>query len=263
LSRRLRFISMRRFHLHELRHTARIILGADASWLKQTELYSKLQTEAIRSFLKTLGPLVFGYLIASSLRSGNQIGLNISSISVFAPASFFLFLLSLTLPVNAIALNHLSVAMAAKSKLAGKVLIPGFSANAFDVMNSTSENGLGIPFSPFRFHKEVIPIQSLLQILFGLSLASLLLPLTALGYFLVSEQITLALNSEISLVERLAALMGVITTLASAFFVIFFYIPMPTRKNKDYIRWVFLYGLHPPTKDKIISNWLKERSQNN
>lgn len=119
--------------------------------------------------------------------------------------------------------------MSAKIKISRKIRISGFSVTAYDVIQQRSENGLGIPVALSDFHKEVLPTQVLLQVIFLIILVSVLIPLSAFGYFLLYEQLALALRPEVLLIERFASGFGLLSTLSAILFILLFYLPLPCK----------------------------------
>jgi len=253
-------ISIKRLKIHEFNTTIRLIGKEDDSWVKRSTIYSSIQEKAIKHFLNGVGKLLLAYLIATSLRDGNVISIKISNFEASLPASYYLFAVSLILLFTAVAFNHLSCALTLKVMLAGRLVVSGFSANMYDLLNDHSENSLGIATFQNGFLKEVLPVSSFLSSLLVFGVIAVLIPIAALAVFLFVELTALALNVELGIPERLTACAGALIALLSGLYVLLFHIPLPMKKNATRIRWRFLYNLPPhPSDDEKFARWLDKK----
>lgn len=250
-------ISIKRLKIHEFNTTIRLVSKHDDSWTKRSEIYSSIQENAIKSFINGAGKLLLGYLVATSLRNGDLISLKMSNFEASLPASYFLFAVSIVFLFTSVAFNHLSCALTLKSRLAGKMILNGFSANMYDLLNNRSENSLGISTYANGFIKEIIPVSGFLAGLVMFGVFAVLIPVGALGIYLFTELSALSQNVELTLPERLTAVAGALISVASFLYVVLFHTPLPVRKNTSRIRWGFLYNLPPhPSDNKKFTRWL-------
>ena len=257
---KIKFVSIKRLKIHEFNTTLRRMNKEEQTWLRKSAICSEIQEKAIKSFIGHLGQILIAYLIATSLRDANQISIKVSNFEASVPAAYFLFATSFLLLILSISFNHLSTAVSMKSALAGKMLLNGFSASTFDMLQNRSENALGIPTYMNSFVKEVLPISSVLGSLLLVAIVAMLVPILAFGYFLLAELYALALSHSISIPERVSAVAGVTITITAGLYVLFFHLPLPIKKNPFSIRWGFLYYLPPhPSDDEKFDRWLDKK----
>ncbi|MFV2053586.1 hypothetical protein [Aliiroseovarius sp. YM-037] len=252
----MRCISIKRLKIHELEATLRYLHKDDQVWTRKSAIYGEIQDKAIKSFVVFLGKIVIAYLIATSLRNGNELALKVSNFEASVPAAFFLFAVSLLLLISAMAFNHLSAAMTLKNSLATKIKLIGFSVNAYDLLQNRSDNALGVPVVINPFFREALPISSMLAHLLLIAMFTILVPIVAFGYYVFDELVMLGMNSQISAPERISAFAGAAITILSAMYVVLFHLPLPVIKNTKGIRWGFLYSLPPhPSDQEKFSRW--------
>ncbi|WP_299698972.1 hypothetical protein [uncultured Tateyamaria sp.] len=259
MSKSIWWISLRRLKAHEVNTTLRLFPKEERTWLKKSQLFTSIQNKALVSFGKLFGQVTLAYLIATSLRTGNSIALEIFNFSVSTPATYFLSVLAFGLLITSINFNHLTTAIQLKASLAGKILLHGFSINAFDAIAHDSEGALGIPEQNSRFLRSVLPVPETLSFLLLVSIGCLLVPLVAIGTYAGQELYDLAVEPDVRWYERMSSFLG-LGILTTAFFnSLLFHIPLPMQRNKIGIRWGFLYCLAPhASDDEKFKRWLDE-----
>ena len=260
MSGSLWWVSLRQLKAHELSTTLRLFPEEDRTWVQRSKIFTKVQNDAIKSFGKLLGQVAVGYLVASSLKSGTSVAFTISNFSVSMPAVYLLSIIAFSLLITSISFNHMITAMKVKADLVGRILLHGFSVNAFDVLVHENENGLGIPEQNSRFLKPILPIPHLLSLLLLVGFCCLLIPLIAIGFYISFELIELFLSLSSIWFEKTAACLGLCISISAGMNLFLFHIPLPMQKHKMGIRWNFLYSLSPdPSDDEKIQRWLKKR----
>ncbi|WP_299656542.1 hypothetical protein [uncultured Tateyamaria sp.] len=257
MTRSVLWVSLRQLKAHELNTTLRLFPNEDRTWLQKSKTFTKIQNDAIKSFGKMLGQITLGYLVASSLKSGTNITLEISDFSVATPAVYFLSLISFVLLMASISFNHMITAIKAKTDLSGQELLHGFSINAFDVLVHEQESGLGVPEQNSRFLKPLVPIPQMLSLLLFFGVCCLLVPLIAIGAYVGIELTNILSIPNPPWYEKTAACLGLVMTISSGLNLLFFQLPIPMQKHKMGIRWNFLYSLSPhPSDDEKFKRWL-------
>ncbi len=253
-------ISIKKLKTHEFHTTLRKLGAEQQTWVRKTEICSEIQDRAIKSILKPLSNLLLAYLIATSLRVNDLIAVKVSTFEASVPAAYFLFATSFVLLITSIAFNHLSVAMTLKSSLAGKMLLNGFSATTYDVLQNRSENGLGLTVYTNSFFKEYLPISSWLSLVILFGIFVILVPIAAFGYYVFTELFSFVWSAESSIPERVSAGAGAMMTVSAGLNVLIFHLPLPMKKNTYAIRWGFLYRLAPhQSDDQKFSRWINEK----
>ncbi len=257
-----KWISLKRLRMHEVHTTIRLMQRERVTWPQRSEVFTDLQERSIKSFLRFAGPLLLGYLMATSLRSGNDIAVKISDFEASVPAAYFFLVLSFIFLLFAVAFNQLSLSLELKSSLARKMLLPGFSINAFEVLSKRDDMAMGLPIVEYGFFREVLPITGIVGFLLMLCIWLMLLPFLAIGYFLFSELLVLVFYASTPSVERLAAAFGLLEIASAVLAVIVFHVPMPFGKNTPHVRWGFLYRLEPHVSDREkFDRWLEQEEK--
>lgn len=255
---RKRWLSLKRLKMHEAHTTLRLLHNEPISWPQRSETYSRIQKRSIATFIKFVGPTFLGYFVATSFRSGDKIAFTISSYEVSASAAFFLFYLSVLFFFMVIALNNLSVALALKSSIAGKIDIPGFSILAYSAITEEEDMSLGVPVLAYGHWKEIFRISSLLTFLVSITYISLTIPFIALGVYLFNQQYLILSESDIDALEMIASVCGLLSVITGALSFIAFHVPIPFYKNVNHVRWGFLWKLPLRSSDKErTERWLK------
>ena len=235
---------------HELRATYRYLHKDQQNWVAKSEVYARIANDAQNGFIKAFGQVILFYLVGNSLRVEDKIALRILEFEVSVSATYFFCTASLTLFAFSLALNHLSTAFSLRISLAGKIRLPGFSTNAWEFLHNRSEYSLGLPTFSNLFLSEKLPTSSLLSQLFTIAILVFVFLICGIGYRMGAEQLDLLMNVELSIFERTASFLGFFFVFASALNTLLFHMPMPMKKEKDSIRWLYLYYLPPHPKDE-------------
>ena len=257
------WISLRAIKCHEFNSTFRLLERDNSNWAKKFNLLRKLEKSSIKQFFKFGAQLTLAYLILSSLQSGISLAFQVSEFSVSLPIAYFLALASFVFLFTVISFCHLAVVMTLKARESGKILIPGFSTNAYALITGDDDDmSLGIPLHLNRFLKELIPVLSVLSAGLLVSIVVLLIPLFAFGGYLLHEQSMLLENQNIGILEWVAALLGNLVVAFGALYLVLFFVPLPFRKDRYSIRWGFLYNLPRSGRHPQSHVWLDERKKN-
>ncbi|MGH1416880.1 MAG: hypothetical protein ACRBB0_25575 [Pelagimonas sp.] len=259
MGRKHYFISLKRLKTHEVHTTIRLLNNSGFSWTETSKIFSDIQSGAFKSFGVFAGQLLLAYIVGSSLRRGNSVGVSFQGIEAAVPTSFFFATSSFFFLITCLAINHLSVALTLKSSLASRMLLHGFSINAYDAIDDKSGVTLGIPILSNSSFRESLPIGRFLSILVLICTLVMLIPVFAIGCYFLLEQLHLFEDRALSLFERLSAGAGVLIVLTGFACFLFFHIPIPFKKDTRYIRWNFLYKLEPHPSDELkFKRWLGE-----
>lgn len=227
------------------------------SWPQRSEIYSKIQAQAVTTLIKFTGPALLGYLIATSLRSGDKIAIKLSNFEASVPASYFLLSLSILFLFLLIALNNLSTALSLKASIAGKILLPGFSIGAYEAIMGRDELSLGVPISQYGYWKEALGLSSVVIFFLSIILISLVIPFFALGFFLAQQQISILLDKNTNVIEMVASGFGILSVVSGILALFLFHLPMPFSKNQTHVRWGFLWRLPiQPSDEERTDRWL-------
>ena len=233
------------------------------TWNRRFEILSAIEQAAIQRFTKLYSICILAYLIARTFRTEDLLQLKIQSYTVDLPAAYFFVTSSFLLIVLALSFCHLSVAMSLKIGETSKITIPGFSTNVLALLKGNHEDlSLGVSEHSSYSFKELIPVSRTLSICILLGLFSALVPAVAYGFFLISEQTEILLNSSTPLAERASSLLGLIIVYLSAAYVFLFHVPLPVRKNEEHIRWNILRYLHPhPHPHPQLDAWRRDEEK--
>ncbi|WP_204113926.1 hypothetical protein [Shimia biformata] len=163
--------------MHEFHTTVRYLQRERIQWPVMFKLCGRIQDEAITDFVKTTGTIFLMYLIATSLENDGRIELTISKYSIGVAAEFYFAFLAYVIFVGSMQFNHLSTSMSLKNSVSTRLLLNGFSATTYDVIEGGSRNALGIPHFINSYFKERLPTSTLLGVFMLLSIFSAMLPL--------------------------------------------------------------------------------------
>lgn len=244
--------------MHEFRTTLRLMYKDDNSWPNRFGLLATLESKASKQFLKACSQVLIAFLLLTSLQVDDSLTVKIQSFQASIPVTYFLTATSFLMLITALVFCHLSAVTSLKAREHGKILLPGFSANAYGLISGNDNDfSLGVALYNNFFIKEKLPISSILTYGVLLGLAAALLPLAAFGYLLFDKQLELFLSPEVIAIERIAVLFGMTFIALSFAYVLLFHLPFPVTKNTSQIRWNFLcpltIGLHPQAP-----TWLKD-----
>lgn len=255
--RRTLWISLKRLKIHEFDTTLRRLGPPENTWVRKFEILQELESDAIKTALKTFGTLLLSYLMLTSLKSEGTLSFTIQTFTASVPLSYFLASVSLLFLVSILIFCHLSVAMSMKAKQSGKKLVSGFSSSVFGLISGRKDDSsLGIPMSSNYFIKEMMPVSGFLSTIALLCILISVVPIFAYGILIGIEAYSLALTEDLSVLDRLVAFISMLVISFSIIYFVLFHVPLPTRKNTEQLRWSFLWPLRNDHLHPMADRWL-------
>ncbi|WP_226780469.1 hypothetical protein [Oceaniglobus trochenteri] len=251
-------ISIRRLKVHEFDTTLRKLNRESNTWTGRYEILLNLEKKATRQFIKIYGQIVLAYLIITSLRSGDTLKVKIQSFELDIPLSYFLATTGVLFLISAISLCHLSVALTLKAREGGRVLISGFSANIYGLLQGNENDAsLGISMFSNYFIKEIMPVSTMFALAFFFAFIAMLIPFGAIGYYFLTIQLDLLFTPGVTAPQKFSMVFGGLSIILSFIYTFLFHIPLPVEKNKGLIRWIFLNHLSK-NRHPMADKWLKD-----
>ncbi|UWR94801.1 hypothetical protein [Phaeobacter inhibens] len=240
-----KWISIKRFKMHEFHTTLRRFKRSENTWERRFEILTLLEEQATQHFMKLCGSIFVSYLLATSLRSENLIEVKIQGFEASIPAAYFLASSGFLFLIGTLSLCHLSVVISLKARESGRFVLSGFSTSIYGLIKGKKDDvSLGITEYSNFFVRQKFPAGSFLGSAFLFAAGATLIPLAGFGVFLFLEQLHLVSRSDISIPQRVSAGFGCLTVLLSFIYAILFHIPLPSKKNTRSVRWSFLASLH-------------------
>lgn len=243
--RKTYWISLRKLKVHEYFTTFRYLRDRECNWAKELEIAVRLQNRAQKVLSKACMGMLGYYLIISSLLNDNIISIKVNDLDISLPAAFMTSSFSVFYLINMFFLNNLIVTMMVRIQISLKFRSSGFSSDVYQSIIWEDENHAhSMPFVSNWFFESRIDINNFIGILIVICTAVLLVPLFSLGIYLINLQLTL-LSDLVSIVEIIACIFGVgLISLAFVYFLCF-HLPIPYKKNSDFIRYLFLPKVFP------------------
>jgi hypothetical protein len=255
-----KWISIKRLKEHEFHTTLRRLDRSENTWTRRFEILSQLETAAIKGFTKLAGAIFISYLVLSSLRSGDLISIKFGTFEASIPATYSLAISSYIFLFGCISFCHLSTIVSLKAKESARLILPGFSTSTYSLLKGKEDDvSLGLTVYNNRFFSEKLPISTILGNILLMGIVAVLIPLSAVGIYLLDTQIELFLSQEISNWEKISIAVGGLLIVFSFIYAILFHIPLPTKKNAYSIRWGFLILLVPRGSHPRAASWLSDQ----
>ncbi|WP_139301208.1 hypothetical protein [Vannielia litorea] len=165
---------------------------------------------------------------------------------------------SIALFFIAMALQHHAIIVAMKSRLGTRMLLHGFSINAYATIEKIDGISMAVPLTTNMFFEQKFPISRVLILLTSVCLSLLLVPLISFGYYLFILQLDIVANAGIAAIYRVSAAAGVFTIIATFLYLLLFNLPIPATKNTRHVRWGFLYRASLIFPHPNIKKWLSD-----
>lgn len=252
------WVSLETLKRHEFNRTLRLTCRDPSNFIRKFEIVSNIYQAALRQFMKLSGVLFIAYLALNSLGTDTSLTLQVGSVTASVPKAYYLAICSIIYLATLMSLNHLYVSINLRNSVTLGVRIPGFSSDAFRMIQGEEEISLGTPISLNHFLQERLPISSTLNSLILICFLTLLVPILAFGLFGINLQYQLLVYADINALEKIAAILGLAILVISYFYFALFYIPLPYKKNTSFIRWIVLYNLPRAYPEEQIARWVSD-----
>lgn len=256
-----KYISLRRWKIHEFHRTLRIAQQEDPELRAQSSLQLRIFEKATKLLGKYATRLFIAYLIVNTLSDGSLVSLKVFDLELSVPLAYFLAATSFLFLNTMIALNNFIVAALIHMSSGGLSRSQGQNIEMrelLDVENHHENAELGMPTFHSRVLKDRLHVSEFLSLTVLAVCISALVPVFVYGFYLYTQLAGIWSNADISFLENLAGAFGVVVLGVSFLQFAFYHLPMPFVKDPASIRWRFLVNLYPVGKHPQIFTWLAQ-----
>ncbi len=251
------WFSLRTLKIHEFNKTLRYIRNSGETWPQIYARLTQLQQESIAKALKAFSTPIFFYALLKSLGDTTQVSITFREATVAAPSGIITMVASAALILVLMFLQSAFMAIVLRSKEVAKIRMVGFSTEAYGFYTGNDELGLVLPIAPYGSLGPAHPVNGILtSLILALVVITIIVPIGAVGVYLVNFQYQILITSDNGILNYVGASFGLICICTALAYIVFFNIPLPYKKNSNYIRWGFLHLVsnsypHPRVKDWI------------
>ena len=252
------WISLRKIKLHELRTTLRYLQRHDEKWSDLYLRLGELVSESTATSIKTGSSLLLYYFLLSSISDPYEMSVTFQGVTASVPTSFPLIIACITFYFFTLQFQTALMLIGFRASQSSKVLLRGFSANAFGFIMKQDQMALVTPLHNNGFLKERLGVSSLLTFFTTVVAATLLLPILGLFFFLCQKTFTVVLADDASLLNLGLGFVCISILSATLLFVFLFNLPIPMKRNSFSIRFGLLTNLYPVGQHPRVATFLKD-----